>query len=187
MNTAVINWFGPSFSELNPLLQHLYMQGAKLYGEVDIRFGSGVAGWIGRRMAHKLGAPTTAGKVPFSVDIHHSPEKLTWSRTFARTHTVTSEFQPVKTYQQGGYWVESTGPVKIHLGVSTEGGNWQWLQQSVSLFRIPIPTIFRPRVSAGKAVVNGPYQFEVKISLPVLGLIFGYSGTSKKDDGKMID
>ncbi|WP_444920009.1 DUF4166 domain-containing protein [Microbulbifer sp. CnH-101-G] len=148
---------------------------------MDIRFGSGVAGWIGRRMARKLGGPAKAGKVPFSVEIHHSTKTLIWSRTFANSHTFTSEFHPVKTYQQGGYWVESTGPIKIQLGVSTEGGNWQWLQRSVSIFRLPIPTIFRPKVSAGKAIVNELYQFEVKISLPVLGFLFGYSGTLKED------
>ncbi|WP_444924194.1 DUF4166 domain-containing protein [Microbulbifer sp. DLAB2-AF] len=48
-------------------------------------------------------------------------------------------------------------------------------------FRLSIPTIFRPKVSAGKAIVNGLYQFEVKISLPVVGFLFGYSGTLKED------
>ncbi|WP_226642752.1 DUF4166 domain-containing protein [Microbulbifer variabilis] len=186
MKNAVLDWFGPDFGKLNPLLQKLHTQGARLNDEVDIHFGYGVVGWISRRMVRKLGAPTRAGKVPFSVEIHHSSKALIWSRTFAYTHTVTSEFHPVKTYRQGGYWVESTGPIKIQLGVSTEGGNWQWLQRSVSLFRLPIPTIFWPKVSAGKAVVNGLYQFEVKISLPVLGFIFGYSGTLNEDGEKVI-
>ncbi|WP_444929719.1 DUF4166 domain-containing protein [Microbulbifer sp. SSSA002] len=187
MNNAVLNWFGPDFSALNPLLQRLHTQGAQLNGVVNIRFGSGIAGWIGRRMARKLGAPTKAGKVPFSVEIHHSSEKLTWSRTFANTHTLTSEFYPVRTYQQGGYWIESSGPVKMQLGVSTKGGNWQWLQRSVSILGIPIPALFRPKVYAGKAIVNGLYQFEVKISLPALGFLFGYSGILHEGGEKLIE
>ncbi|WP_299579563.1 DUF4166 domain-containing protein [uncultured Microbulbifer sp.] len=176
MKNAVAHWFGEDFDKLNPLLRRLHTQGGRLYGKVDITFGTGISGLIGRRIAGKLGIPSQAGKVPFSVEIRHSLETLFWSRTFANGHTMTSEFQPVKTFRQGGYWIESSGPVNIQLGVSIEGGNWQWLQQSVSIFQLPIPTILMPKVSAGKAIIDALYQFEVKMALPVLGFAFGYSG-----------
>jgi hypothetical protein len=65
MNNAVIDWFGESFTALDPLLQDLHRHGGKLSGKVDLKFGSGLAGLIGRRLATKLGLPSQAGKLKY--------------------------------------------------------------------------------------------------------------------------
>ncbi|HET6430719.1 hypothetical protein [Dyella sp.] len=56
--TAVTRWFGPAFGQLHPLLQSLHRHGGELHGPVAVRFGRGVAGIAGRRLARALGIPT---------------------------------------------------------------------------------------------------------------------------------
>ncbi|WNZ55681.1 DUF4166 domain-containing protein [Microbulbifer sp. MKSA007] len=176
MVNAVTNWFGPDFNKLNPLLQRLHTKGAKLSGEVKVQFGSGLAGIIGKRIAGKLGVPQNTRESPFSVNIQHTQHKLIWSRTFSNSHSMTSEFVPIGTREKAGYWIEKTGIINIRLGVSIEEGNWFWAPQSVSILHIPIPSVLRPRIVAGKSIINNQYHFEVSISLPIIGFSFGYSG-----------
>ena len=72
MNSAVSDWFGDEFLLLDPLLQELHKQGGTLSGMVDLEYGSGLAGFIGRWLASKLGLPTLLGKVDFEVNISHA-------------------------------------------------------------------------------------------------------------------
>ncbi|AWF82665.1 hypothetical protein BTJ40_18640 [Microbulbifer sp. A4B17] len=176
----VTEWFGSDFSKLHPQPQRLHTTGAKLTGKVNVQFGSGLAGIIGRRIAGKMGIPKYTEESFFSVNIQHSSDKLIWSRTFAEGHTMTSEFVPVGTRGEAGYWIEKTGITSIHLGVSIEQGNWLWIPYTASIFHIPIPSLLRPKVSAGKSIVNSQYHFEVSISLPILGFIFSYSGVLRE-------
>lgn len=71
MKNAVTHWFGPDFLHLHPLLQRLHERGGTLCGNVAVRFGTGIAGCIGRRLAARLGIPTTPGEMPFAVSIPH--------------------------------------------------------------------------------------------------------------------
>ncbi|WP_444940765.1 DUF4166 domain-containing protein [Microbulbifer sp. ZKSA004] len=176
MVNAVTNWFGSDFSKLNPPLQRLHTTGAMLSGEVKVQFGSGLAGIIGKRIAGKLGVPKNTNASPFSVNIQHTPDKLIWSRTFSNSHPMISEFVPIGTRGEAGYWLEKTGITNIRLGVSIEEGNWFWVPLSVSILHIPIPSALRPSICAGKSIINNQYHFEVSISLPILGFSFGYSG-----------
>ena len=57
-------WFGEGFSGLHPLLQRLHRQGGVLEGEVELATGAGLAGWLGRRLAGKLGIPSVRGACP---------------------------------------------------------------------------------------------------------------------------
>ncbi|WJN58007.1 hypothetical protein [Pseudomonas sp. SO81] len=52
---SVTSWFGEHFTELHPLLQRLHREGGELAGEVEVRYGQGLAGLLGRRLANKLG------------------------------------------------------------------------------------------------------------------------------------
>ena len=53
-NDIVRDWFDSDFSDLDPLLQKLHVVGGELTGNIDISYGSGLAGLIGKRLAKKL-------------------------------------------------------------------------------------------------------------------------------------
>lgn len=175
MCNAVTIWFGKYFTNLDPLLQRLHQEGGKLSGQVDVRYGEGVAGYIGKRIARKIGMPSTSGKVDFTVAIYHDADSLQWNRLFGNQQKMNSEFIPHGNFQKGS-WKETTGALTLELGVEIKEGGWYWQQKKVRYMGIPLPQILIPSTKAYKKVVNGKYRFYVSISLPFLGEAMCYFG-----------
>ena len=69
MSGLVEAWFGEAFAALDPRLRALHQRGGTLRGDVEVAFGRGIAGAIGRRIARRLGVPTTSGAHALDVDI----------------------------------------------------------------------------------------------------------------------
>ena len=118
----VSNWFGAEFNNLHPLIRQLHTSGGTLSGNIELTFGRGPAGLIGRRLGRKLGLPPQPGNYPFTVDISHTDTELIWRREFPHS-TMVSSFTPVGHYPDG-YWKGRTGNIEMHLGVSTENSGW---------------------------------------------------------------
>ena len=175
MVNAVTKWFGDHFIELDPLLQQLHVEGGVLKGEVDVRYGKGFAGYLGRRIGRKLGIPEETGVVDFTVVISHDDGCLYWGRQFGRHASMHSMFVPYGAYPTG-YGQESAGAVVLTLGVQVRSGAWHWQQRGVSYRGIPLPHCLVPKTTAYKRVLNGKYHFFVSIALPLVGELIRYSG-----------
>ncbi len=175
IDSVVSRWFGPAFDQLDPLLQDLHRHGGQLRGEVELSFGNGLAGFLGRRLARKFGLPTQPGSHRLIVDISHDPSTLYWDRCFDGDQRVASVFQPVGHWPDG-VWIERTGAIELHLGVEIVNGGWFWRLRSARLGRLPVPRWLLPRSDAGKTIVDGHYRFFVTFSLPVLGCLLRYGG-----------
>lgn len=173
---AVTRWFGPQFSALHPLLQELHRHGGSLQGQVDIAFGPGIAGLIGRRLARKLGIPVDKPRCGFRVDIRHEGDALYWQRHFEGGNEMLSVFRP-QGHWPGGFWQEQTGPLCLYLGVDVVEGGWYWRLRQVRLGAVALPPWLLPASRAGKYIENGRYHFEVDFSLPLLGRLLRYSGS----------
>jgi len=177
---AVTRWFGNEFTQLHPLLQQLHLNGGTLQGKVDIEFGKGIAGWIGRRLASKLGIPVDCPQSNLKVDIHHQNNKLYWSRTFASadnpgTDKMQSVFEPKGQWPKG-YWVEQTGKIKLILTVDIIDQGWYWRGLKTKLGWLTIPQWLLPRSKAWKRIKEEQYEFNVEFSLLGLGLLLRYHG-----------
>jgi hypothetical protein len=173
-NDIVKNWFAEDFTRLDPLLQKLHIVGGQLSGEVSISYGSGVAGIIGKRLAKKLKLPPQ-GAHNLIVSISHSKSGLHWNRKFNDENVVESLFVPIGTVKNG-YWIETTGSMKMKLTVEIINGGWFWRCLKISLFGIPIPLWFVPKSQAYKIVENGRYVFKVAFTYPLFGSLVSYSG-----------
>jgi hypothetical protein len=174
---AVERWFGPGFAQLHPLLQQLHRQGCVLYGHVAVSYGEGIAGWLGRRVAAKLGLPPREGSIPLTVHIQSTVQALHWRRTFNGSRAVTSIFTPVGSWPCG-YWIERIGVFRTELRVDASGGGWRWVPKRTSICGVPLPRWLTPRLDASKRVVAGQYQFDVTLSHPLLGTLFCYRGSA---------
>lgn len=174
-DNVVRRWFGEDFSQLHPRLQALHLTGGILRGDVEPRTGTGIAGLIGRRIAASMGLPLDRRRRGLEVVIDHDANGLLWSRRFDGGAVMTSTFVPVGT-RACGYWVETTGALRLHLGVDTAGGGWQWkpLRAYVHSMRVPLWTL--PRLRAGKRIVGDRYLFSVELSVPIIGEVLGYRG-----------
>lgn len=170
----VKNWFGDKFSELHPLLQKLHTEGGKLTGEVNIHYGKGVAGIVGKRLAKKMNLPDE-GVHQLKVDIFHTNGCLHWGRCFNNQARVVSLFKPVGNISKG-YWIETTGPLTMKLTVDIFEGGWYWRCLKINLLGLPIPLFLMPKTKAFKTVENGQYRFSVQFFLPVVGSLVSYHG-----------
>jgi hypothetical protein len=175
MGSIAEEWFGSQFSELHPLLQDLHRNSGTLVGQIELSFGQGLAGVIGKRVAARLGVPTVAGRHVFEVSIYSESGVLHWVRTFDGQSRFHSRFEPVGRHPEG-YWVERSGPVALHLGVQIVAGGWHWIHKRTRIFGIPVPKAILPAAVASKSIEQGLYRFSVEVSAPVLGKLFGYSG-----------
>jgi len=173
-NEVVSNWFQKDFSNLDPLLQKLHLSGGELSGIINISYGKGLAGLIGRRLAKKMQLPNH-GEHRLLVSISHSQNGLHWNRRFNDNDTVESLFVPFGNYKNG-YWIETTGPVKMKLTVDIVNGGWFWRCLKVSLFGLPIPLFLIPKSQAYKIIENGKYVFNVSFTYPLLGSLVSYRG-----------
>lgn len=175
MRSALVSsWFGDKFSELDPKLQQLHIQGGELQGSVDLNYGKGLAGLIGQRLAKKMGLPKS-GRNQLSVNISHKSEGLHWGRCFNDQERVTSTFKPVGTIEDG-YWIEETGPITLHLTVDIKEGGWFWRCLKIKIKGISVPTWLLPKTTAYKKIENGKYRFFVGFTLPILGSLVSYQG-----------
>ena len=114
-SNIVKNWFRGRFKELAPQLQNLHIDGGKLSGDIEVRYGEGIAGIIGKRLAKKLGIPD-AGIHQLTVNISHHKNGLQWDRLFNGTKEMKSTFEPIGNINNG-FWIEKTGPLNIKLTV----------------------------------------------------------------------
>jgi len=174
MSNLVSNWFGEEFKQLDPKIQSLHTSGGELVGDIDLQYGTGVSGIVGRRLAKKLGLPREEGKHKLKVTIAHDDHRMQWVRTFNTTRMV-SYFYPVGNYPDG-YWREVSGNIELRLSVSTDGGVWRWVQRKTLLRNIPIPLVLMPKVYAYKKVVDNQYEFSVRIYTNLLGTFLSYGG-----------
>jgi len=62
-SNIVKNWFEKDFEKLAPQLQELHIFGGKLTGDINVTYGRGIAGIIGKRLAKKLGIPNAGNHV----------------------------------------------------------------------------------------------------------------------------
>jgi hypothetical protein len=171
----VADWFGPAFTRLHPALQALHRDGGTLAGPVDVRIGDGYAGFVGRRLARRLGIPLPAPGNTMQVTIFEAAEGLHWQRRFNGGRRFDSLFVPIGRHP-GGHWIERSGLIELKLGVDIVDGGWHWRVLSQRLFGIALPRLLLPRTTAYKKVVDGRYRFAVDIALPIIGRVLGYRG-----------
>jgi hypothetical protein len=147
-----------------------------LRGPVQLSYGSGLAGVVGKAIARRLGIPGAAGNATLEVVIHGDDAGLHWSRRFNDGPAFNSLFRPVGAYPSG-HWIERTGPIRLWLKVALVDGGWHWTQTRLCMFGVPLPTWLMPRMIASKAVIDGQYVFTVEMRFPLLGSVLAYRGT----------
>jgi len=175
----VKDWFGDDFSKLAPELQQLHLNGGKLMGMVEVAYGNGMAGMLGRRLAKKLNIPQ-AGDNQLVVNISHHENGLHWDRMFNNAREMKSTFKPVGNIKNG-HWLEATGPLHIKLTVDIKDGGWYWKTLSYTFLGIPLPGWLFPQTEAYKYIENGKYRFYVAFRIPLLGKLLSYGGLLSMD------
>jgi hypothetical protein len=179
-STLVQDWFGPQFQKLHPTLQALHRHGGRLRGQVEVRVGQGaVAGWLGRRIAIKMGVPVGAKPEALEVTISHTASDLVWSRAFidaqGNAHPMVSTFKAVGHWPDG-HWLEHSGALQFKLTVDILEGGWHWRVLAARLHGVPLPTALLPQSRAYKRIEDQRYRFQVRFVAPIFGELLSYHG-----------
>lgn len=175
--TPVEAWFGPDYSRLHPQLRALHRDGGHLTGPLVVTLGRGLAGWVGTRLARRLGIPMQAASNTLTVAIRSDADGLHWDRCFNGSTNFRSVFRPVGTFPSG-HWLEQSGRLRLALGVDLRDGGWRWVSRRAWLGPVPVPLWLLPRTTAGKWIdAQGGYRFSVRLAWPVLGTLLSYAGT----------
>ena len=173
--TTVEQWFGAHFADLHPLIRDLHRNGGTLRGRITVDFDNGLAGWVGRRLARRLGIAIDCAEQLLNVRIHDAADGLHWDRQFNGTREFRSLFVPVGSYPHG-HWIENSGALKLRLHVRIVAGGWHWMPAGAQLGPIALPPWMLGSTVAYKEIIEGCYNFQVKIRLPLLGTILRYGG-----------
>ena len=121
-----------------------------------------------------IGFPPEIDETPLTVTIERRDDKESWTRCFG-----SSEFRSVLSLRDG----EGAGHVHERFGVMGFDINLQRAQDQLhfpvargTLLGIPLPNWLLPRSEAMETAEGGRFQFDIKISLPGIGLLVRYHG-----------
>jgi hypothetical protein len=155
----------------------------EVHGSTDRRRWSGIATVrTGRSVAARLiralfGLPGRAGETPVSVTFEPLPNGAgeRWTRDFGG-----KTFASVQTPGSGRdshLLVERFGPFAFAIALVVDGDRLDLVQRGWSFLSIPLPKVLLPTGPSFETVREGRFAFDVRISLPLIGLIVAYSGT----------
>lgn len=152
---------------LDPKIAVIMRDGGDLVGQVDVTLGSGMGGWLARR----LGFPA-AGRHQFQLSVQRDGDQLVWSRHFIGHGHMVSRFQKLSD----NLWTETIAGLTLFLSVDTTDGGWRWQLDAARLLGCPLPQYLWPNVTAAKHYDGDVYQFKVRLALAPLGLLATYQG-----------
>ena len=150
---------------------------ARYEGRARVERGSNPVAWI----IAKIGGFPEAGQDK-SVEVEFSVKDRveTWLRRFDG-----KAFKSTQEYGAGRYEglvVERFGPMAFGFALVEEERNLYLLFRRWDVFGIPMPRWLAPRVVAFEHAARGRFNFSVKLSLPLVGLIVAYRGWLERSE-----
>lgn len=154
---------------------------AALHADQPRTCGRGIArvergrGLVARLLALIIGFPPTALAMPLDIEISRSPGEERWTRRFAGQGCSS------RMTRRDNRVVEHFGPLAfafdlepIARGHRVVLRRWWCGPRSLSL---PLPLGLAPRIAASETDGNGRFGFDVRIALPLFGLLIAYRGS----------
>jgi hypothetical protein len=127
-------------------------------------------GWLARLLGAISSLPPAAQSMPVSIIITEAREGERWARDFGG-HPMVSRMG-----FDGGLLTERVGPNTFYFELTVADGALVWRLVRVRSLGLPLPVswfVVSPRESADA----GRYRFDVRVELPVVGLLVHYRGT----------
>jgi hypothetical protein len=129
------------------------------------------AGLVARIIARIIGFPPSSLAVPLEVEIRRDESGETWTRRFGDT-----SFASRMTRREGRV-VEHFGPLAFAFDLQpvANGHAMRLARWWCGQLRLPLP--FAPRIAAAETDQDGRFTFNVRITLPLFGLLIAYHGS----------
>lgn len=160
---------GARFARLPPRVQRLHQPGPhfEARGEAQVMRGDSSAARI---LADTMRLPPAAEKMPlhFSIDTVDGVEH--WRRDFGG-HVFTSQM-----WEENGVLCERTGIARLRYELELDHGVMRMELRGFKSAGIPVPRLLWPRVATAESERAGRYCFDVRASMPGVGLVIRYRG-----------
>jgi hypothetical protein len=162
-----------AYRNMAPPLQALHnvTSLSRFKGRGRVERGKNPLSWL---VAGILGFPRAGQDVPVEVDLAVRDRVETWTRRFD-----SKSFRSTQEYGSGRYEglvVERFGPMAFGLALVVEDGNLYLLMRRWDIFGIAMPKWLAPRIIALEHAARDRFNFSVKLSMPLIGLIVAYRG-----------
>lgn len=128
-------------------------------------------------LAAVIGLPRAGIDIPLSVRFVQTPTHERWTRRFAdrEFHSDMSEGEG----REAGLLIERFGPFSLAMALVWEGERLKFVIRRWRLGPLVLPLSLAPISTTHEAVANGRFNFDVGISLPLIGLVVRYRGWLK--------
>jgi hypothetical protein len=162
---------GDRFTTLPPALQRFHAcEGARAQGYLRVQRGrrliARLAGWI-------MGLPPAGERLTTSLQVTTENGREVWTRRFSNSRRAMITRQ----WRDGASLVESAGPCRTYFELASEPDGMRFVQQRCTLLGLPLPSALAPQAQARAWSSDSEgWEMEVRISLPVVGLLVVYAG-----------
>ncbi|WP_428630851.1 DUF4166 domain-containing protein [Sphingopyxis sp.] len=164
---------GQAFYALPPRVRELHARAddRRWSGHAEVRRGRGV---LARIAAAIIGFPKAAAAVPVTVEFTQEKGGERWTRNFGGRRF--SSLQSAGTGRNDYLVVERFGAAAFAMAIVVEGDRLTLVPRRWSLLGIPMPGWLMPTGPSFETDVDGKFQFNVEIAMPLIGLIVAYKG-----------
>ncbi|NTT84871.1 DUF4166 domain-containing protein [Tabrizicola fusiformis] len=159
---------GADFARLPPGLQKLHDQPGRWTGRAEVTRGTS---WLARLLTRLAGFPP-GGQVPLTFTITATDAGEVWTRDFGRHRT-----RSTLCAGPGGTLCEVFGPFRVTMRPAVTLGGLALTVTALHFLGLPCPKFLLPReASTEVALPGGVVGFDIRASLPGLGLLIRYRG-----------
>ena len=164
------SYLGDRFNDLPEAVQRLHMvQGnQKWRGSSDVMRGAGVFSYV---IASIFGFPPAGKAVEIRVDIDATPNRERWIRRFGKR-----SFHSRLRLDDQNRLYEKFGATEVEMTLELRDGRLYFIPIGWRLCGLPMPQFLLPKGNSFEFEKNGKFHFDVKMELPIFGLIVGYKG-----------
>ena len=150
---------------------------AALHADQPRTLGRGIAqvergrGLVARLLALVIGFPPTGLAMPLDIEIVRNDSAERWTRRFAGRGFTS------RLTRRDGRVVEHFGLLAFAFDLEPIPRGHRMVLRRWWCGPVPLPMAFAPRIAATETDANGRFGFDVRIALPLFGLLIAYRGS----------
>ena len=160
---------GASFQRLPTAVQAFHRLKGKHVLHGQVRTEAPVT-FLARLLARSLGSPLSPSEGPIRFELDAHPDHEVWVRHFP-TKTMMSRL----SLYRGGL-TESLGLTRLDFDLEAANDRLVISLKRLHFLGVPCPAWAMPMVVAEEEGRDGNVHFNVRASLPIIGLVAGYRG-----------
>jgi hypothetical protein len=164
---------GPRYAVLPPLVQQMHQVAPRMIadGAGTVTHGTRIAS---RLVARVLGFPRAGADRSVRVIFERQGAVETLSRHYEDATLTTHQMAAGPA--GSGLLGERFGPLTLVFRLEASDAAIRFVLEDVRCLGVSLPRWLRPRIDAREFVADGWYRFDVRVALPVVGLLIHYDG-----------